>query len=183
MALIIAVIIVALVIVVSCHHSCPRTALCWHCSYAPTLLRTSSWIGSCSCHIPLPPSLLLYPEGLWQVVIGVWWYKNLNFDSGWWGCASVAEHSSLFGQVYLAATRWPDSWMDDRVSNCQFFNELVCFKIWKGLDYALRYCAGCFRCCLDEEKLRGSKLSQLVRWHVICHRYGVLHFKLGRERW
>jgi len=26
------------------------------------------------------PSLLLYPKGLWQV--GVWWYKNLDFE-GW----------------------------------------------------------------------------------------------------
>jgi len=35
------------------------------------------------------------------------------------GCA--AEHSSLFGQVYLAATRWPDGQMDDRVSNYRIF--------------------------------------------------------------
>ena len=116
-----------------CHHHCCShhccqplsfSSSCRHCNYAPTLLimvlfSSLSHPRHCRCCSHL--------EGLWQVVIGVW-YKNLKD-----GEVQSVVHM-LFGQVYLPATRWLDGWTDNGVSNCQIFwvlTGLVC--VWTGL--------------------------------------------------
>ena len=113
MALIIAIIIITLIIVASHCHSCPHAASHQHCSYAPALLIMVSFLSSshpccCRCHC------CSHPEGLWQVVIGVW-YKNLKD-----GEVQSVVHT-LFGQIYLPAARWPDGRTDNGVSNCRVF--------------------------------------------------------------
>ena len=135
MALIIAIIIIALIIVVSHRHSRPRAALC-SLTMTPTLqlCPRPPHHGFVLVLIASPPPLLpllLSPwrvvAGQWQVIIGVW-YKNLKD-----GEVQSVVHM-LFGQVYLPATRWLDGWTDNGVSNCQIFwvlTGLVC--VWTGL--------------------------------------------------
>jgi hypothetical protein len=105
-----------------CHHSRPHAASHQHWNYAPALLIMVSFLSSshpCCCCC----CCCSHPEGLWQVVIGVW-YKNLKDGE----VQSLSVVHTLFGQVCLPAARWPDGWMDNGVSNCQIFWNNVNWK-------------------------------------------------------
>jgi hypothetical protein len=79
-----------------------RQGQAWH-SHGGRMLAIGSLQRPCHGYQHLFATRVYTKE---RVVIDVWWYKNLNFDSGWRGCATSAKCQNRF-RVFAGFHQFP----------------------------------------------------------------------------